>query len=56
LAKRSAEPAVGSAAGAIDEGGQMLPAAFRAALASVLGLEPVRRIASIQGTRPPRKG
>jgi hypothetical protein len=41
---------------ATDEGGQMSPAAFRAALASVLRLEPVRQIASIQGTRPPRKG
>ena len=36
--------------------GQMAPSAFRAALASVLGVEPVRRIASIQGTRLPRKG
>jgi hypothetical protein len=31
-------------ASATDEGGQMLPAAFRAALASVLGLAPVRRV------------
>jgi hypothetical protein len=38
------------------EGGQMSPAAFRATLTSVLGREPVRRIASIQGTTPPRKG
>jgi len=41
---------------ATDEGGQMSPSAFRAALASVLGVEPVRRLASIQGTSPPRKG
>jgi hypothetical protein len=37
-------------ASAADEGGQMSPAAFRAALASVLGLERVRRIARIKGT------
>jgi hypothetical protein len=43
-------------ASATDEGGQMSPSAFRAALALVLGVAPVRRIASTQGTRPPRKG
>ena len=43
-------------ASATDEGGQMAPIAFRAARASMLGVEPVRRIASIQGMRPPQKG
>jgi hypothetical protein len=41
---------------ATDEGGQMAPAAFRAALTSTLGLEPSRRLAAQQGTKPPRKG
>jgi hypothetical protein len=35
---------------------EMSPAAFRTALASVLRLEPLRQIASFQGTEPPRKG
>jgi hypothetical protein len=38
-----------------DEGGQMTPAAFRAALASVLG-QTVRTLASIHTTKPPHKG
>jgi hypothetical protein len=33
-------------ASASDEGGQMAPAAFRAALASLLGIQPVRKLAS----------
>jgi hypothetical protein len=41
---------------ATGEGGQIAPAAFRAVLATALGVEPVRRIASVQGTRPPQKG
>jgi hypothetical protein len=39
-----------------DEGGQLAPAAFRAALASVLGVQPLRTLASIKGMKPPRKG
>ena len=39
-----------------DEGGQMAPAAFRAALASVLGVTPVRTLASVQGTKAHPKG
>jgi hypothetical protein len=35
---------------------QLSSGAFRAALASALGIEPVRRIASIQGTKPHQKG
>jgi len=41
---------------ATGEGGQLSPGAFRSALAAVLHVEPVRRIASIQGTKPHRKG
>jgi hypothetical protein len=41
---------------ATDEGGQVPPAAFRAALEHALGLPAVRRTASVQGTHPHRKG
>ncbi len=37
-------------------GSGLSPGAFRAALASVLGVEPVRRIASIQGSKAHQKG
>jgi hypothetical protein len=37
-------------------GAPLSPRAFRAALASVLGGEPIRRIASIQHTKAPQKG
>ena len=39
-----------------DEGGQVAPADFRAALASVLGVQPVRTLAIVKGTKAPRKG
>ena len=39
-----------------DEGGQMTPAAFRAALASVLGVQPVRVLAAAVVKKAPRKG
>jgi hypothetical protein len=42
--------------GPADEGAQLSPDAFRAALASVLGQEPVRALASVRGTNPHRKG
>jgi hypothetical protein len=41
--------------GAADEGGQVAPAAFRAALSGLLGQAPVRMTASIQVKRHPRK-
>jgi hypothetical protein len=41
--------------GAADEGGQVVPAAFRAALSGLLGQAPVRMTASIQVKRHPRK-
>ena len=42
--------------GPADEGGQLSPDAFRAALASVLGQEPTRALATARGTRPHQKG
>jgi hypothetical protein len=41
--------------GAADEGGQVAPAAFRAALSGLLGQAPVRITASIKVKRHPRK-
>ena len=35
---------------ATDEGGQLTPAAFRAALASALGVQPVRTLGGRRGT------
>jgi hypothetical protein len=42
--------------GADDEGGQLAPASFRAALTAALGVEPVRTLSSHRGTAAPRKG
>jgi hypothetical protein len=42
--------------GAADEGGQVAPAAFRAALSGLLGQAPARMTASIKVKRHPRKG
>jgi hypothetical protein len=39
-----------------DEGGQVTPAAFRAALASVLGVQPIRTLAALKSTKAHRKG
>ena len=39
-----------------DEGGQMTPAAFRAALASALGVQPVRVLAAVASRTLPEKG
>jgi hypothetical protein len=43
-------------ASAAGEGGQIAPAAFRAALTSVLGLEPIRVLAAKKAARPHLKG
>jgi hypothetical protein len=42
--------------GVAGEGGQLTPAAFRAALASALGVQPIRTLAALKGTKAHRKG
>ena len=43
-------------AGAADQGAQLAPAAFRAALASALGVEPVRTLSALKSAKAHRKG
>jgi hypothetical protein len=42
--------------GVAGEGGRLTPAAFRAALASALGVQPIRTLAALKGTKAHRKG